>query len=207
MGGESVPGTSPQERRQLLRRASSTVSSVRRWLRIAIDHSLILGSISEGIRMHDLVRDYAGRQTNRRVAQGRWSGGDSAPCLLSDPRRRPPPRRLCRPRTGEHGGVTAEKRRGALPVLCGTGAALPPLQSLPRRHANCHHPVARSTRELTSRPARRGAADIRAANWRPRGSISVLWSTKREQGVYINMLEPRVSRVEATRPNTPTIAR
>jgi hypothetical protein len=67
--GESVPGTSPQEQRQLLRRASSTVSSVRRWLRIAIDHSLILGSISEGIRMHDLVRDYA-----RRVAQAKDGG-------------------------------------------------------------------------------------------------------------------------------------
>ena len=72
-GGESVPGTSPQERRQLLRRASSTVSSVRRWLRIAIDHSLILGSISEGIRMHDLVRDYA-----RRIAASRKDGGLAA---------------------------------------------------------------------------------------------------------------------------------
>ena len=71
--GESVPGTSPQERRQLLRRASSTVSSVRRWLRIAIDHSLILGSISEGIRMHDLVRDYA-----RRIAASRKDGGLAA---------------------------------------------------------------------------------------------------------------------------------
>lgn len=72
-GGESVPGTSPQERRRLLRRASSTLSSVRRWLRIAIDHSLILGSISEGIRMHDLVRDYA-----RRIAASRKDGGLAA---------------------------------------------------------------------------------------------------------------------------------
>ena len=72
-GGESAPGSSPQERWQQLRRASSTVSSVRRWLRIAIDHSLILGSISEGIRMHDLVRDYA-----RRIAASRKDGGLAA---------------------------------------------------------------------------------------------------------------------------------
>ena len=72
-GGESAPGSSPQERWQQLRRASSTVSSVRRWLRIAIDHSLILGSISEGIRMHDLVRDYA-----RQIAASRKDGGGLA---------------------------------------------------------------------------------------------------------------------------------
>ena len=72
-GGEGVPGSSPLERRQQLRRASSTVSSVRRWLRIAIDHSLILGSISEGIRMHDLVRDYS-----RQLAASRKDGGLAA---------------------------------------------------------------------------------------------------------------------------------
>ena len=38
--------------------ARELASSVRRWLREALRHSLLLGSIADGIRMHDLVRDY-----------------------------------------------------------------------------------------------------------------------------------------------------
>ena len=56
-----------------LRRAASNISSVRRWLRIAIDHSLVLGSLSDGIRMHDLVRDYA-----RSLVAARPDGGLAA---------------------------------------------------------------------------------------------------------------------------------
>ena len=31
---------------------------MRRWLREAIRHSLVMGSIADGLRMHDLVRDF-----------------------------------------------------------------------------------------------------------------------------------------------------
>lgn len=56
--------------RPVLRRGQTYVSSVRRWLRIALDHSLVLGSISEGVRMHDLVRDFS-----RSLAAARSEGG------------------------------------------------------------------------------------------------------------------------------------
>ena len=46
---------------KLSKRASSrhaASSLVRRWLREAIRHSLVMGSIADGLRMHDLVRDF-----------------------------------------------------------------------------------------------------------------------------------------------------
>ena len=46
--------------------ARELASSVRRWLREALRHSLLLGSIADGIRMHDLVRDYTIARTYKR---------------------------------------------------------------------------------------------------------------------------------------------
>ena len=46
--------------------ARELASSVRRWLREALRHSLLLGSIADGIRMHDLVRDYTIARAYRR---------------------------------------------------------------------------------------------------------------------------------------------
>ena len=46
--------------------ARELASSVRRWLREALRHSLLLGSIADGIRMHDLVRDYTVARAYRR---------------------------------------------------------------------------------------------------------------------------------------------
>ena len=55
--------------RPVLKKGMSTrelASCVRRWLREALRHSLLLGSIADGIRMHDLVRDYTVARAYRR---------------------------------------------------------------------------------------------------------------------------------------------
>ena len=64
-------GGSPSntQSRPVLKKGMSTrelASSVRRWLREALRHSLLLGSIADGIRMHDLVRDYTVARAYRR---------------------------------------------------------------------------------------------------------------------------------------------
>ena len=58
------------EKPKPLAKSRSQISDVRRWLREALRHSLLIGSIADGIRMHDLVRDYTLSR-----AQSRHAGG------------------------------------------------------------------------------------------------------------------------------------
>ena len=67
-GSPSKLGGNTQSRPVLKKGMSARelASSVRRWLREALRHSLLLGSIADGIRMHDLVRDYTIARAYRR---------------------------------------------------------------------------------------------------------------------------------------------
>ena len=68
-GGSPSKNRSNTQSRPVLKKGMSVreiASSVRRWLREALRHSLLLGSIADGIRMHDLVRDYTIARAYRR---------------------------------------------------------------------------------------------------------------------------------------------